>query len=48
MPTAHFIQNNHSKWITDRKVRLKTTNLREENVGDSTCSFVAGKDFLYI
>jgi len=42
------MQNNNSKWITDRKAKPKTINLLEENVGDNTCSFVVGKDFLYI
>lgn len=44
MPTSHHMQNNNSKWLTDRKVRPKTTNLLEGNVGDNICSFVVGKD----
>lgn len=49
MPTSHHMQNNNSKWITDRRVRPKTINLLDENPGENTCSFVAGKDlFIYI
>lgn len=44
MPTSHHMQNDNSKWITDRRVRPKTINLLDENPGENTCSFVEGKD----